>query len=212
MRKALNENPVIQVVALGALGIFVVFIFMTRVMGGSTAEEAPTTAATTPSASTTPDPATSDPTTADPSAVTPAPAAGETPPPAEETPLGFEPGVGLPTSVVTAYEGGDVVALLVVKEQGSVDKKLIAEAQRLRSRGDTTVFVIPTENVARYSRIASGVDLDRTPALVVITPKQGAQNGLPTATVTYGFRGTDSLEQAVRDSLYEGKQLPYHPG
>lgn len=209
MRKALNENPVLQVVALGALGIFVAFMFMTRVMGGgSTAEEAPPPASPAP----TTDTATPDPATADPGAITAAPGAAVATPPAETTAIGFERGAGLPASVVSAYDSGDVVAMLVVGKQGSVDKKLQAQAQALRSRGDTTVFVVATEDVARFSRIASGVNLDRTPALVVIEPKGKPQGGLPTATVTYGFRGTDSLEQAVRDALYKGKQLPYHPG
>ena len=47
MRKALNENPVVQVVMLGILGIVVAFMFMTRVMGGNeTSEPAPESSAT----------------------------------------------------------------------------------------------------------------------------------------------------------------------
>jgi hypothetical protein len=36
--------------------------------------------------------------------------------------------------------------------------------------------------------------------------------GTPTASVSYGFRGPDSVYQAVRDALYKGPtNLPYYP-
>ena len=52
MRQALNENPVVQVVMLGILGIVVAFLFMTRVMGGdeAAAPEATDTASTSTAA------------------------------------------------------------------------------------------------------------------------------------------------------------------
>jgi hypothetical protein len=118
----------------------------------------------------------------------------------------------LPESVVDAYENGDVVAILVVNRRGIEDSRLEAEVQGLRRRGDTSVFVVEAKDVARYSRIAEGVDLDRVPALVVIEPRDRADGALPTATISYGFRGPESVEQAIRDALYKGKQLPYHPG
>jgi hypothetical protein len=206
MRKALNENPVVQVVMLGILGIVVAFLFMTRVMGGNDAGS-DTTAS--PTATT---PATTTPAPTDTQATTPEPAT----PPATEPEIagspGFEAGPGLPEDVVKAYEKGDVVALLVLQREGTEDRKLAAEIDAVSSRGDTAVFVVEADNVARYSRIAEGVDMDRVPALLVIEPKRNAAGQLPTATVSYGFRGPDSLEQTIRDALYEGKQLPYHPG
>ncbi len=206
MRKALNENPIVQVVMLGILGIVVAFLFMTRVMsqeegGNPAADEAPTPAATTAGAA----PAIV-PTTDQPAPAADAPAA------APAVAIGFEAGAGLPKSVVDAYESGDVVAMLVVNRKGTEDKRLEAEVNRLRGRGDTSVFVVEAKDVARYSRIAEGVELDRVPALVVIEPRKRAGGGLPTATISYGFRGPESVEQAIRDALYKGKQLPYHPG
>ncbi len=55
------------------------------------------------------------------------------------------------------------------------------------------------------------MDLDRVPALLVLAPRKVSGDGLPVATVSYGFRGYDSVRQAVRDADYEGKALPYHP-
>jgi hypothetical protein len=212
MRKALNENPVVQVVMLGVLGIVVAFLFMTRVMGGDSATS--DTASTTDTSTTT---ATTAPTAtppAVPAATTPVPSAGDVAADAAAVAAGpgFEAGAGLPQSVVSAYESGDVVALLVVQRKGTEDRQLEAELDSVRGRGDTTVFVVESGDVARYSRIAEGVDLDRVPALVVIHPKSAAKGGLPVASVSYGFRAADSVEQAIRDALYKGKQLPYHPG
>jgi hypothetical protein len=54
--------------------------------------------------------------------------------------------------------------------------------------------------------------VNRVPALVVIRPKRLTGGGPPTAAVSYGFRGPDSVAQAVRDSLYKGPtNLPYYP-
>ncbi len=65
--------------------------------------------------------------------------------------------------------------------------------------------------ISRYAKITEGVDVTQVPALVVVRPRQLA-NGTPTATVSYGFRGPDSVEQAVRDGLYRGpSNLPYYP-
>jgi hypothetical protein len=74
------------------------------------------------------------------------------------------------------------------------------------------VFVAESKNVASYSRIAEGVNLDRVPALVVLEPKRQVQGELPAATISYGYRGPESVNQAVQDILYDGKELPYHPG
>jgi hypothetical protein len=207
MRQAINENPVAQVVLLGVLGIVVAFLFMTRVMGqdegagSEAATPAPTAAGAVPAPST-PDPtAASAPTAVEPSAAAPAASTG------------FEAGPGLPESVVSAYEAGDVIALLVVNREGTEDRRLEAEVEeRLQGRSDTSVFVVAAKDVSRYSRIAEGVNLDRVPALVVVEPRRQVEGELPGATINYGFRGPESVEQTVLDVLYDGKELPYHPG
>jgi hypothetical protein len=212
VRKAMNENPVVQVVIVGALAVVVGFLFLTRIMGGNEAEPAPADPAAAAAApSTTPaaadaaaEPVPTDATAESASAAGAAPVVAGT--------AGFEAGPGLPEPVVDAYERGDVIVLLVSKEDGIEDKRLREDMAVLESRPDTAVFMSDTREVAKYSRIAQGVDLDRAPALVVVRPKRFADGGLPEASVTYGFRKPDSVAQAVRDAQYKGQELPYHPG
>jgi hypothetical protein len=205
MRRALNENPIVQVVLLGILGVIVAVLFMTRVMGQNNAA-APDPAATATEAA--PAPAT-EAASVTPETVAPAdPAATAAP-----ASVGFETGAGLPKDVVAAYEAGDVVVLLVVNRKATEDRRLEAEVNgSLRGRGDTSIFVAEASNVARYSRIAEGVNLDRVPGLVVLEPRSQVEGELPGATISYGYRGPESVQQAVEDVLYDGKALPYHPG
>lgn len=225
MRDSLNNNPVVQAVALGVLGLLVAFLLFTRVVnrdsGGGTPPpaDAPIAAGTAPSgeAAATTAPATSAaPATG---STTPAPAtdpatAGEpVPDPAAEAAAAgeFVAGPGLPADVVKAYADGKVVVLLIVHAKGIDDREVERMVERLRSRGDTAVFVVGAPQVADYSRITQGVEVDRTPALVVLQPRR-LSDGAPVASVRYGFRGPASVEQAVEDSLYEGRtDLPYHP-
>lgn len=213
MRKAVNENPVVQVVVVGFLAIVVGFLLITRVMGGSennadTASTDTAAPAAAPVAEASAVPADAP---AEPAADAPAEAAAGGVPVATGAP-GFEAGPGLPEDVVKAYDAGDVVVLLISKKDGIEDKRLRDEVEALRSRSDTSVFMTDSREVARYSRIAEGVDLDRVPALVVIRPKRLTDGPLPEASVAYGFRKPESVGQAVRDALYKGKELPYHPG
>ncbi len=200
MRKTLNDNPVVQIVMLGVLGILVAVLFVTRVMGGN---EAVAPAATVPDAT----------------AVTPVPGeaapASSAPEPAPSPAVsGFEAGAGLPAGVVRAHKSGDVVALLVIQDGGIEDSKLRRELEALRGDRGTTIFVAEAAQLTRYSRIAEGVDLDRVPALVVIHPAAGKRTSgeLPIAAISYGFRGLDAVRQAIADARYDGKDLPYHPG
>lgn len=215
MRKTLNENPVVQAALIGVLAIVVGFLLLTRVAGQSDSgsEAAPTTESTavTPTAG---EPTTGVPApTAVPDATTPAAgSSAPAPTPAASSSGGFESGPGLPRAVVDAYKGGDVVVLLVTRYRAIDDRKLEAQVNRLRGRSDVAVFSTLAFDVARYSRITQGVDVDRTPALVVVEPKGLAKGPLPGATVSYGFRDAESVDQAVRDALYEGREnLPYYP-
>jgi len=215
VRKALNENPIVQVVMLGILGVIVAFLFMTRIMGGEEPGEPATTADATalPPVDAGAAPATPAPVAPDTTAPAPGvPAAGTVPEVAPAAaPAEFEAGAGLPESVVSAHESGDVVALLVINSKAPEDRRLEADVNALRGRSDTSLFVVDAKDVTRYSRIAEGVNLDRVPALVVIEPKRQVQGALPVATTSYGYRGPDSVQQAVRDVLYDGKELPFSP-
>jgi hypothetical protein len=203
VRKALNENPVAQIAVLGVLAVVVAFLMMTKVMhrssGSASTEPTATGAPAEPADSTTPGAMTT------PGATPPA-AAGAAAPTGE-----FEAGPGLPAPVVNAYAEGRTVVLLVVRNGGIEDGALRNTVERLRSRSDVALFVAPARHVARYARIAEGVNVHQVPALVVMRPRH-LSHGMPTASVSYGFRGADSVEQALRDVLYKGpSNLPYYP-
>jgi hypothetical protein len=227
VREKLNENPLVQVALLGVLALLVGFLLMTRMGGSDTATEpvanpvatdpatgAPldtpgTAAGTSPSAAPTA-PATPSGTGVTPSGsgTTPSDSGAATP----SDPLGFTAGPGLPKPVVDAYDADKVVVLLIVSKDSIDDEKVKTIAERLRDRSDTELFVVDAKQISDYSRIAQGVDVQRTPALVVLRPKKLTHGGLPTATIEYGFRGPDSVEQAVDDALYKGPaDLPYYP-
>jgi hypothetical protein len=53
---------------------------------------------------------------------------------------------------------------------------------------------------SRYARITQGVNVDRVPALIVLQPRK-LTKGVPVATVSYWFRGPESVAQAIDDAL-----------
>jgi hypothetical protein len=210
MRRAINENPIVQAAIVGLLVIAVAFLLLTRVLNQDSQGDAAEPTASSPVASTPADVA--------PSAASPTPAAGAADAQAPAAPAAgptpateFVAGPGLPARVVSAYDDGDAVVLLVTRKAGIEDKRLRAMVGQARSVGNVAVFTTNAHGIARYSRIAEGVDVSRVPALVVIRPRK-LNDGVPQASVSYGFRGPDSVKQAVRDALYEGKSdLPYYP-
>jgi hypothetical protein len=215
MRAKLNENPVVQAAFIGLLLIVVGFMMYTRVINRP--EPAPATcvppAADTAAAeaAATGAPLEAPPGAADPATGVAAPASAPGTP-AIAGGSGFKAGPGLPQKVVDAYDADKVVVLLIVRGPG-IDDQIVERASRsLRSRDDVAFFVVKAAAISRYSRITRGVDVDRTPALVVLQPKRLAEGGLPTATVAYGARGAASVNQQVRDALYSGREnLPSHP-
>ena len=220
MRKALNENPVLQA---GLVGVLALAVGLMLLMGrGGSGEDTSTTdaaatqavAAGTPesdaSASATATPATPAPT--DPATGAAAPATPDAAAAATGTPTDFKAGPGLPADVVNAYDDGKAVALMIFNDDGIDDRELKAIVEQVRSREGVAVFATEVKGVADYSRITGGVDLDRTPALVVIRPEKLNDGPMPTAVVSYGFRGARSVEQALDDALYKGPtDLPYYP-
>jgi hypothetical protein len=226
MRKALNENPMVQIGILGILALVVGFLLITQMGGGSSTSTSTTTpssaatstapdasaaptdssaTATTPSTSTAPSTAAATVTpdvssSATGSAVAPALAPGK-----------FVAGPGLPSSVVNAYKADKVVVLLVVRHGGIDDDAVKASVERMHGLPDVALFITNAGHVSRYSRIASGVNLDRVPALIVVRPAK-LTHGTPTAMVSYGFRGPQSVAQAIADALYKGPtNVPYYP-
>jgi len=215
MRKALNENPVVQAALIGVLVLGVGLYLLMR-MGGSS-EPAPDASATTTPVETQDDPAAAAaaPTDPAPTQAAPAPAQGGTAPPVNVgggAGSDLNAGPGLPKDVAKAYNRGDSVVLLIVTKDGIDDDRLKELVEAVGKQPDATLFLVDVRDVSRYSRITEGVDLDRTPALVVVRPKSLTDGPMPTAVVSYGFRGGRSVEQALDDALYKGPQdLPYYP-
>jgi hypothetical protein len=223
VRKALNENPVAQIAVLGVLAVLVGFLLLTRVAGKSggdssatspTASGAPATSAPADGSSTVPSSGAD--TTATSSDEAPsASSGGATVPPTgsvSDASVGkFVAGPGLPASVVKAYEDDKTVVLLVLRHRGIDDDQLRRNVERLRGRSDLVLFVTNAGHIARYSRITQGVSVDRVPALIVLRPRH-LTHGTPTASVSYGVRGPESVDQAIRNALYKGpSNLPYYP-
>jgi hypothetical protein len=224
MRKALNENPVVRAVVIGIMALLVAFLLFTRVLNrdsGAETEPVTDTAATEAGAAPAPaDPAASAEPPA-PEAAAPAPATPAAPVAPEATapaptgasgsPAGnFLPGPGLPEDVVVAYARNKAIALFIAKPKGLDDQALALSVSRLEARGDVETFLVPVKDVAKYARITEGVDLNRTPALVIIRPRKLTDN-VPEATISYGFRGPESVMTAVDDALYDGKDVTYDP-
>ena len=211
MRQALNSNPMVQLAVVGILVVVVGLFLMMNLKKKSGSTPATAGSGTTAAASSTP-------------AGTAAPAGGvsATPAPATSgvtaappttgsvTPAALVPGPGLPRDVVKAWKGGDAVVLLVVRG-GGIDDRMVRRSVDSLSRPGLAVFVTRAKDVARYSRITQGVGVDRAPALVVVRPRKES-GPVPEAQVSYGFRSSESVVQAVHDALYQGPDdLPYSP-
>jgi hypothetical protein len=210
VRKTLNDNPMIAIGVVAVLGLGVALMLMSSLSKGgttpptdTTTTSAPGTTATVPATGTAAPPATS-------------PATSSSAPSATSSSAGsdlgaFQAGAGLPKAVVDAYDHGDIVALLVLKRNGIDDRAVQAAVHRIQKAPNVAVFQTYAQNVARFSRIAEGVDLNRVPAMVVMRPRH-LSKGTPTATVTYGFGSEGSIGQAFRDAAYKGPDhLPFYP-
>jgi hypothetical protein len=189
MREKLNENPLAQVALIGVL-IVVGFVMLTSMGGGG--ESAPESEAEVP--------ATAAPALPE-GEVAPVAALPSGPPPATSPP---------PKAVTAAYDSGETVVLLVVRE-GAIDDQMVKdETAVLSGIPDVSLFVVPSQQIARYGAITQGAGVNRVPALVVMRPK-ALSKGAPTASVTYGYQDAEEIAQAVTDARYQGRTLTYHP-
>jgi hypothetical protein len=214
MREQLNSNPVVQISVIGVLIIVVGLFFMMNMKKKSSSTPSSSSATSSSLGSsvggtTTPiGPGASSPSPAA------APSAGVAAPSVSSgtvTPDALIPGPGLPRPVVTAWKGGDAIALLIVRGGGIDDRLVRGSVESLSSEASVAVFVARAQDVARYSRITQGVGVDRAPALVIVRPRSES-GSVPQAQVSYGFRDSQSVVQAVHDALYSGPDdLPYSP-
>jgi hypothetical protein len=205
MRGALNSNPVVQLAVIGVLVVIVgLFMMMNLKKGSSSSSSSPSTES---SATSSPLPTgSSAPSTA-------APSTGVTPPvtSGSVSPDALIPGPGLPQPVVKAWKGGKAIVLLITRPSGIDDKLVESSTLALTRDPHVALFMAPANEIARYSRITQGVGVDRVPALVVIRPRRDS-GSVPEAEVSYGFRSSAGVVQAVHDALYAGPDnLPYSP-
>ncbi len=193
MRDAINSNPIAQIGLVAALLVAVGFFLMSSMGGGEAEEEAPATAVE------------------EPAVVEPglAPTAGASAVPPGGTPK--VPARPLPPRVTAAFDANRTVVLMLVK-RGAVDDA-ITTASALAGASDlegVSMFVVPVDQIARYTAITQGVEVSQVPALVVVRPKN-LSGGIPSASVSYGYQSPETVRQAVIDARYHGRTLDYHP-
>jgi hypothetical protein len=199
MRKAINENPVVQMAVVGVL-LAVAAIFLLMRSGGSSSS---------PDGQAASSPAVSSGASAPASATPPVSPSGGTSLPS--SPASQPSPAGLPHRVLASYRSNDVVVLLVVRKGGIDDARVRSAVERLNGEPGVAVFVTDSDHIARFASITEGVSVDRTPALVVIKPPSVGGAGAPQASVSYGFLSAQSIDQAVRDALYKGPERSYDP-
>lgn len=205
----MNDNPIAQVVVIGILVLVVGFMLVNGVFSSGGSDPAATSPTSAGDASATGLGATPEATEALESAASEQAASPEAS--TSAAPTSFAAGPGLPEHVVTAYQRGDTVIVLVTRRSGIEDRRMRSTVDSLAGRTGIAVFKTVAKHVADYSRLAQGVDLDRVPALIVLSPREASRGPVPQGTVSYGYRSLESVEQAVRDAGYDGPTLPYHP-
>jgi hypothetical protein len=214
MREAINNNPVVQIAVIGVLVVVVGLFMMMNLKKGSSSSSSSTESSAAPPVSTGSPPGAATPVPAPSSSGAGTSSAGGAIPPVTSgsvSPDALVPGPGLPAPVVSAWKRGDAIVLLIASP-GGIDDRLVRDSvESLSGDRGVAVFVAPARRVARYSRITQGVGVDRTPALVVVRPRRESGT-VPEAQVSYGFRNSEGVVQAVHDALYSGRDdLPYSP-
>lgn len=194
MREQLNSNPLVQLAVVGVLLVGVAVFLMSSGGGGEEEESAAPEATVSTTAPGAAEATAGDSLSSALSVVGDAPLAA--PPP--------------PRPVLDAWEANKTLVLLFVRDGGIDDRLVKAATDQLEDFRDAAVFIVPAAKISRYATIAEGVGVDRVPALVVVTPKD-LKKTVPTASVSYGFRSSQSIAQAVIDAGYKGKTLDYHP-
>jgi hypothetical protein len=216
MREALNENPVVQAVLVGILLLAAAVLLLTQLGGSSSSssDSASTqTASVTTADGTTGDisASTSGNTTSINATVTTPPAGTASATSSPTVPVGpFAAGPGVPRSLVEDHKAGKTVVLYIFDKKGLEDAPVRHAVEGLRGDPKVSVYMTSAQGITRYAGITQGVGVNQVPALVVVSPHD--VGGTPKATVSYGFRGNGSVDQAVRDAVYKGRTLGYDPG
>lgn len=196
MRDAINNNPAVKIGVVAVL-LIVTGFFVMSTMGGRGEEEGGEEASSV------------EVTTAE-APLEPAVAGAS----AAATGLGEAPKVPprpLPHPVVAAFDANRTVVLMIVKK-GGVDDALTTASALAGATGSAgaALFVVPVDQIARYSAITQGVEVSQVPALIVVRPK-ALDQGIPSASISYGYLSPESVRQAIVDAQYRGRTLGYHP-
>jgi hypothetical protein len=210
VREKLNDNPMAQVGLVILLIAVAAFMFL-KPGGGEEGEEAAPTEATVTVAGT------------EASGTATGATAGEAVEGAMEGAIeaaGAEasaaaiassiPAPPMPAPVAHAYDAGKTVVLLVVHDGGIDDKLVKHSVEGLSALPQVAVFVVPAKQISRYAAITLGADVQQVPALLVMKPRDVSE-GVPQASVDYGFQTPQSIVQAVVDAGYDGPEATYHP-
>jgi hypothetical protein len=120
------------------------------------------------------------------------------------------PAPPMPAPVAAAYDADKTVVLLIVHDGGIDDRLVRGAAEQLKSHPDVALFVVPAKQISRYAAITLGADVQQVPALLVMKPRDVSE-GVPQASVDYGFQTSQSVVQAVIDAGYKGPEATYHP-
>lgn len=203
MREKLNENPMLQIAVVGLLLVAIGIFALTKMSGGGGTE--PSETVTSSATVSTPEGTASVVATVTAPTGTTAPTVPVTIAAAPDVPAS-----PLPPKITAAFDAGRTVVLLVVKKGGIDDGRTVAASLPVGFARGVSLFVIPVRRVARYASITQGVQLERVPALIVISPKR-LDHGVTAASIRYGYQTSESVMQAVKDANYKGGTLPYHP-
>lgn len=209
MREQLNSNPLVQAAVVGVLLISAGFFLLSTMGGGEEETAAPTEATVEIAGTGVSGSATgASPGEAVEGAISSATAsAAAVPIPPEVLAEAASPP---PQNVTAAFDANQIVTLLFVRNGGIDDRIVASTVRQLDSLQGVASFVVPASEIARYASITQGVDVQRVPALIVIRPKR-LDDGIPSASVHYGFQSPQSIAQAVIDAGYKGPTLDYHP-
>lgn len=206
MREKLNENPMAQI-GLVAILIVVAAVMFLKPTGGAEEEPAAEASVTSTATGVTSTATGATPGEAVEGAVEGAIEAATAEASALPTAIPAPP---MPAPVAHAYDAGKTVVLLVVHD-GGIDDRLVAGSVRgLADYPDVALFVVPAKQIARYAAITLGVEVQQVPALVVMRPRP-LSDGVPQASVGYGFQTAQNVVQAVVDARYKGPEATYYP-
>jgi hypothetical protein len=183
---------------IGIVGVVAVLaLFMLTRKGGEEQTAAPAVPAAPAPSTATPVPSTAAPTqTPAPSGSATAPATQETQPVSDTAGPPATKARTLPEKVSKALAAKKVVVLLFWNPKGTDDRSVKSAVDGLsRKNGKVAVFTDKPENVGRYAKIFTAVELTQTPTLIVANDKDVARKAT-------GYLDPVTVEQYVVDALH----------